>query len=119
MLSMTPLRTRSRRSTLEAWVWRIVLRCAQATRRSEELVSDDVDELTDFAHENGRLDEDGLRALIAALPERQRQAVFLRHFADLDYQAIATVLGVKVGTVSATLNAAHTALRHALQEAQA
>jgi len=49
--------------------------------------------------------------LVAALPERQRLMVFLRYYADLDYRAIATALGVKTGTVSATLNAAHAALR--------
>jgi RNA polymerase sigma factor (sigma-70 family) len=56
-----------------------------------------------------------VRRWIAALPERQRLAVFLRYFADLDYQAIATALDVEVGTVSATLAAAHATLRRALQ----
>ena len=41
---------------------------------------------------------------------------FLRYYADLDYRSIAEVLGVEVGTVSATLSSAHTALRRALQE---
>jgi RNA polymerase sigma factor (sigma-70 family) len=45
------------------------------------------------------------------LPERQRVAVFLRYWADLDYRAIAEVLEVEVGTVSATLSAAHQSLR--------
>ena len=40
------------------------------------------------------------------LPERQRVAVFLRYWADLDYRAIAEVLEVEVGTVSATLSSA-------------
>jgi RNA polymerase sigma factor (sigma-70 family) len=53
---------------------------------------------------------------VAALPERQRLAVFLRYWADLDYRAIASVLGVEVGTVSATLNAAHATLRRSLKE---
>src|SRR5260221_2052400 len=52
-----------------------------------------------------------IRTWVAALPERQRLAVFLRYYADLDYRAIGTVLGVEVGTVSATLSAAHTTLR--------
>jgi RNA polymerase sigma factor (sigma-70 family) len=50
------------------------------------------------------------------LPERQRLAVYLRYYADLDYRAIAAVLAVKVGTVSATLSAAHNRLREQLQE---
>jgi RNA polymerase sigma factor (sigma-70 family) len=53
----------------------------------------------------------GLRARVAALPERQRIAVFLRYYADLDYSAIAEALEVEVGTVSATLSQAHRSLR--------
>jgi RNA polymerase sigma-70 factor (ECF subfamily) len=56
-----------------------------------------------------------VRALIAALPERQRLAVFLRYYADLDYRTIAEVLGIETGTVSATLAAAHRTLRHAIE----
>lgn len=76
----------------------------------------------DEAHEpsaNGhQVDELGLRAWIATLPERQRAALFLRYYADLDYRAIAKVLEVEVGTVSATLSAAHTTLRKALREVE-
>jgi DNA-directed RNA polymerase specialized sigma24 family protein len=42
--------------------------------------------------------------------------LFLRHYLDLDYHAIAEVLVVEVGTVSATLHAARSSLRDALQE---
>ena len=48
-----------------------------------------------------------VRALIAALPELQRLAVFLRYYADLDYRTIGEVLEIEAGTVSATLAAAH------------
>ena len=41
---------------------------------------------------------------------------FQLHFADLDYRAIAAVLGVTTGTVGSTLNAAHAALRGTLEE---
>jgi RNA polymerase sigma factor (sigma-70 family) len=57
-----------------------------------------------------------LRGAIAALPERQRLALFLRHYADLDYESIAAVLGVRRGTVAATLHAARESLRQALTE---
>ena len=56
----------------------------------------------------------GIRPWLAALPERQRLAVFLRCYADLDYRTIASVLEVETGTVSATLHAAHRALREAI-----
>ena len=97
---------------LETWVWRIVIRSAM-TALPRELPT-----RTEIAGVNGdRGESAGIRALVAALPERQRQAVFLRYFADLDYRAIAGALGVEVGTVSATLNAAHSALRRSLEEA--
>jgi RNA polymerase sigma-70 factor, ECF subfamily len=53
---------------------------------------------------------------IAALPERQRIAIFLRHYADLDYEAIAEALGIERGTVAATLHKAHTKLQQVLTE---
>jgi RNA polymerase sigma-70 factor (ECF subfamily) len=99
---------------LEAWVWRIVIRSAGASRRRERSTPEPA---SPAVNGNGAREEPGLRALVAALPERQRLAVFLRYFADLDYRAIALVLGVEVGTVSATLNAAHAALRRMLEEA--
>ena len=44
---------------------------------------------------------------IARLPERQRLVVFLRYYADLDYRSIGEARGIGVGTVAATLAAAH------------
>jgi RNA polymerase sigma factor (sigma-70 family) len=61
-------------------------------------------------------EDDALRAALAALPERQRLAAFLRYYADLDYEDIAAVLGITPGTVGATLNAAHAGLRRSLEE---
>jgi DNA-directed RNA polymerase specialized sigma24 family protein len=40
----------------------------------------------------------------------------LRHFAGLDYRGIAAALDIEVGTVSATLSAAHQALRRVMRE---
>ncbi len=101
------------RGPLQAWVWRCVLnraRKARPRRRSFELGSAVGDAFGDGSE---------LLAQLAALPERQRLVVFLRYFADLDYREIAEALDVKVGTVSATLHAAHAALRSALSEVSA
>jgi RNA polymerase sigma factor (sigma-70 family) len=57
-----------------------------------------------------------VRAAIVALPERQRVMLFLRHYADLDYDAIAAVVGSRRGTVAATLHAAHQKVREAIKE---
>jgi RNA polymerase sigma factor (sigma-70 family) len=99
---------------LEAWVWRIVVNAARAERRRPAPEAAGAVELPSA---NGHTDEKfGVRRWIATLPERQRLAVFLRYYADLDYRSIAVVLGVEVGTVSATLSAAHAALRSCLKE---
>jgi RNA polymerase sigma factor (sigma-70 family) len=97
--------------SLEAWVWRSVVneakRLTVGPRRAPVSVE---------ASSNGAADDEAaLRSLIGALPERQRLAVFLRYYADLDYRAIGEVLQVKTGTVSAMLNAAHRSLREAMQ----
>jgi RNA polymerase sigma-70 factor, ECF subfamily len=95
---------------LEAWVWRMVVNAAK--KRVPRL--EPQHELPE-AQQNGF--GDPVRAAVAALPERQRLTLFLRYYADLDYDAIAATLGVAPGTVGATLNAAHAALRSSLREA--
>jgi RNA polymerase sigma-70 factor, ECF subfamily len=97
---------------LEAWVWRIVVNAALAQRRRAG--TEPVPELA-RSSQNGAADEFGVRRWIAALPERQRLAVFLRYYSGLDYRGIAAALGVEIGTVSATLSAAHAALRKSLK----
>jgi RNA polymerase sigma-70 factor, ECF subfamily len=97
---------------MEAWVWRAVVNAAKRQRRADFLAVD-----PEPAAQNGAAaDERVVRAWIAALPERQRLAVYLRYYADLDYRSIATVLGIEVGTVSATLSAAHENLRKSMEE---
>ena len=98
---------------LEAWVWRIVLNTARSQVRARK------DDALPALHTNGTPSdprEAELRAAFALLPERQRLAVFLRYYADLDYESIAQALDVKRGTVAATLHAAHAALRQRLEE---
>ena len=96
---------------LEGWVWRMVVNAAKKRARP----SIDAGPEPPIPSENGF--GDPVRSLIAALPERQRLALFLRYYADLDYDSIAEVLGVTSGTVGATLNAAHASLRDSLKEA--
>jgi RNA polymerase sigma-70 factor, ECF subfamily len=96
---------------LEAWVWRLVVNAAKKRAHS----TSQVDLAEPLTRENGF--GDPVRSLIALMPDRQRLVLFLRYYADLDYQAIADTLGVSTGTVGATLNAAHAALRSSLKEA--
>ena len=55
-----------------------------------------------------------LYLLVADLPPRQRLAVVLRHVGHLREPEIAAAMGISRGTVSATLRAAHRALRDQL-----
>lgn len=103
---------------LEAWVWRIVINQALELRRrrtADDLALEGDPGLDPLADDLAG-DDATIRRWIGALPERQRLAVFLRYFADLDYRSIATALEVEVGTVSATLAAAHAALRRSFEE---
>lgn len=102
---------------VEAWLWQVILNAARASR--VRAADSTLENEQPPAGTNGRPpsdDELGIRTWIAALPERQRLAVFLRYYADLDYRAIAFALGIEVGTVSATLSTAHAALRRSLKE---
>jgi RNA polymerase sigma-70 factor (ECF subfamily) len=97
---------------LEAWLWRTLTNvCLDAQRRAVREAA-----AVPVAPAGGEAAEwPVLHAAIAALPERQRLTLFLRHYADLDYDAIADVLGVRRGTVAACLNAAHAKLRQQLE----
>jgi RNA polymerase sigma factor (sigma-70 family) len=101
---------------LEGWVWRILVN--EARRIAREPHNAPLETTREFATNGKPEDSLGLGAWIAALPERQREALFLRYYADLEYSAIAEVLGIEVGTVSATLSAAHQTLRKKLEEAR-
>lgn len=103
---------------IEAWAWRAVVNAARKKRRAYARDAR-ARASAPVSNGSGPVQEPGseLGVLVAALPERQRLALFLRYYADLDYRSIADVLGVEVGTVSASLHAALRALRRALTEA--
>jgi DNA-directed RNA polymerase specialized sigma24 family protein len=98
--------------SLEGWVWRIVLRRAQAVRRRGLALGGAWLDPRLVAPER----EPELAAAVRALPPRRRLIVFLRYYADLSYSEIAEATGIDRGTVSATLNQAHRQLQHLLRE---
>lgn len=99
--------------SLDGWLWKTMLNtCRQEQRRRQRLS----DEQPPEPVSNGQPSEwHELRALIAGLPEQERQTLFLRYYADLTQDEIAEVLGVRPGTVGATLNHARNKLRVALR----
>jgi RNA polymerase sigma-70 factor (ECF subfamily) len=100
---------------LEAWLWRVVVNTArEQARRPAEAPTSDAEPVG-----NGAPDDSGdarVRVALALLPERQRLALFLRYYADLDYRTIAETLGIAIGTVGVTLSTAHAKLRELLEE---
>jgi RNA polymerase sigma factor (sigma-70 family) len=103
--------------SLEAWLARCVLNAARDSYSPTELNGD-----APPAEGSFEPSSDGARAVvreaIMQLPRRQREAVFLRYYLDLDYRSIGEALGMETGTVSATLHAANTALANMLQEVE-
>ena len=102
---------------LEAWLWRAVTNAARNQRRAGSSAvtvwTRDDESGEELAAEGA--EEGALRRHVATLPERQRLVLFLRYYADLSYAEIGEALGLRTGTVSATLAAAHRTLRGRLQ----
>jgi RNA polymerase sigma-70 factor (ECF subfamily) len=97
-----------RRGPVAAWLWRTVVNAARTARAGAVPAAEP-------ARNGGPPADAGpVRALVAALPERQRLALFLHYYADLGYTEIAEVMDVSPGTVGATLNAARATLRERL-----
>lgn len=85
---------------LEAWVWRIALRLAFASRQS--LDGGALPESAEPALVDAQLDPE-LAVALRRLPPRRRLLLFLHYFGDLSYAEIAEVCGISEGTVAATL----------------
>jgi RNA polymerase sigma factor (sigma-70 family) len=101
--------------SLEAWIARCVINAARdlvrSRRRERTFAGEPPAEMPEV--------DTRVRTAVRSLPQRQRDALFLRHYLDFDYAAIADALGVEVGTVSATLHAARQSLGSHLKEARA
>ncbi len=116
---------------LRAWLFQVtanVTRNRVRARRPAEvpLVSADGDgptERPDDASEQPEEiaerheEQDRVAAVVAALPERYRAAVVLRHVQGLSYQEIAAALGQPAGTVKSNVHRGVAYLRAALEAA--
>jgi RNA polymerase sigma-70 factor (ECF subfamily) len=105
------------RGSLEAWLWKAVIRSSR--RMAAKRVAKAEAPLVEHASLANEADVDEGRAeivrhVITSLPARQRLVLFLRYYADLDYETISDILGIRKGTVSATLHAAQTSVRERL-----
>lgn len=98
---------------LGAWIWRIAFRIAldERSRSMRVLLEDSLElELVEPARDRE------LSSALRQLPPRRRLVFFLRYFADLSYQEIATVCDISEGTVAATIAQARADLVEALGE---
>src|SRR5262249_5389315 len=99
--------------SLDAWVARCVINAAHDLAGQE---ARPVDARPGVGGVQRGVVDDAVRAAVGALPRRQREALFLRFYLDLDYASIAEVLDIEIGTVSATLHAGRMALSQSLKE---
>jgi RNA polymerase sigma-70 factor (ECF subfamily) len=107
----------SRMASPAGWTYRVALNCARRMARRDshrqraERRAADADP-SPFA---AAPELTGFYERIADLPQRQRVAVILRFVADMTEPEIAAAMGVRRGTVSATLRAALRALEPRLR----
>jgi len=99
----------------EAWLWRVVTNAARDQRRRAKVRAARAVADHDLTVPSA-VAVDAIAAPLERLTDRQRLVVFLRYYADLSYDQIAAALGVRSGTVAATLNAAHSVLRAELSK---
>ena len=102
---------------LAAWLWRIVINSSLNGRRKVSSQKRAVDSVARTLEANTREPEidDRARHDVMRLPKRQRAAVFLRYYADLDYAQIAEVLSVTPGGVAKLLHDAHATLARTME----
>jgi RNA polymerase sigma factor (sigma-70 family) len=98
------------------WIWRIVVNTALSRRRRLRIEARACEAPEPQRH--GSSDDelrDLVREHVARLPERQRLALFLRYYADLDYEEIAHTLSIAPGTVGKLLHDARTNIGRAVE----
>ena len=103
-----------RRGWLDAWAWKSVVNAALNRQRTAH--RHPTSGLIEGASEQSASDlapsvDERVLVSLMALPEKERLIVFLRYYADLDYDTIATTLGISPGTVGSALHSAHRSLR--------
>lgn len=118
---------------LRAWLFQVTVNVARNRARTRrpaempltsadgsrdglaELPADDAEQPEQVAERHAERDQ--VAAVVAALPERYRAAVVLRHIQGLSYQEIAVVLGQPAGTVKSNVHRGVAYLRAALDAA--
>lgn len=115
---------RAGEAQVSTWLYRVVTNLCtdrqRSQRRRAKPMGDDLPDLEDDAPDPAaRMDStarlDALTAALATLPDRQREAVVLRHIEGLSNPDIALILGVGVEAVESLTARGKRALAAALQ----
>ncbi|MEM6941512.1 MAG: RNA polymerase sigma factor [Pseudomonadota bacterium] len=112
---------RAGEAKLSTWLYRVVANlCTDRLRARRSTGLDDIDEPADpatsaEAHLQNVARTDALQAALQTLPERQRQAVVLRHIEGLSNPEIAEVLDIGVEAVESLTARGKRGLKAALQ----
>ncbi len=108
-----------RQSNYRAWLYKVATHCAYTKLRRARRAQDLAVAMTPEEHARSSLGENPtkrLRALIAALPAKQKACLTLRYLQDLDYSEIALALGCTEESARANVSQAIRRLRAAFEE---
>jgi len=119
-------RTLTSFSTLDGWIFSVVLNTAKDLRRrrmvrrsqtlpAEEIMPPDPKEAAPPAAAERREQVDRVRAAMHALPETEREVFLLRQNGELPYASIAEAIGIPVGTAKTRMRSALIRLRAVLE----
>lgn len=108
---------------LSSWLYRVTVNlCTDRQRKAQRRRADSLDDVAEPADDHATSEEalmqrervDALQAALASLPDRQRQAVVLRHIEGLSNPEIAAILEIGVEAVESLTARGKRALTEAL-----
>ena len=100
------------------WVYRILRNVVGTEYRRRERARRALDRLSDTVADPQRADDRvDVRGALAALPERERELLFMAYWEDLTHDEIAGILGITTGALRVRLTRARARLRDALEPA--
>jgi RNA polymerase sigma-70 factor (ECF subfamily) len=102
------------RSSLKAWLLRIVVNEVNQQRRKKRLPTFSAEEVEDLTGDpdetetivDNRERHRNLKQALEMLPEIQREMIVLRYFSELTVPEIASVTGIQEGTIKSRLSRA-------------
>ena len=102
------------KSSLKAWLLRIVINEVNQQRRKKRLPTFSVEEVEDLTGDydetesivDNREQYRNLKRALEMLPETQREMIVLRYFSELTVPEIASVTGTREGTIKSRLSRA-------------